>query len=72
MKYIYIENKEQFEKNYPYKKIAEKDYPNFYPCVLGLEFEEGGLGGCYWITEIIDISKNNDFLFHNGNLYKKI
>lgn len=71
MKYIYIENKEEFEKNYPYNRIEKKSYPEIYPCVLGLEYEEGGLGGSYWSIKIIEITKNDNFLFHNGQLYKK-
>jgi hypothetical protein len=49
-----VHNKAEFEKAYYYKdgKIAKKDYPKRYPCVVVYEYCEGGLGGDYVVHHL--------------------
>ena len=68
MSYLYIKNKEDFENKHPYKNKIKK-YPSIYPCVLSIVHKDGGLMG--WFYEVDIIENLNDFIHHNGFLYKK-
>lgn len=48
MKIHLIRNEKEYIDHYPYdEKHAKKSLPSEYPCILSLEYEEGGLGGSY-------------------------
>lgn len=69
MSYTYIKNKEEFEKEYPYKKERITSYPSLYPCILSVEHKDAGLMGDFYEVDIIeDLS---DFIYQDGCLYKK-
>lgn len=69
MSYVYIKNKEEFEKKHPYNKDKITHYPSVYPCILSIGFEDAGLMGTFYEIDIIeDIS---DFIYQNGSLYKR-
>lgn len=61
-----INNKEEFEKFYPYSKDQISEYPKEYPCVAKWEYEDYGLMGdkrqVYVAYYPKDLSPNDAFL----------
>ena len=45
---IIINNKEEFEKFYPYKKEHIEEYPKEYPCMCKVQEESIGVMGYEW------------------------
>jgi hypothetical protein len=53
-----INNKEEYEKFYPYSKDNIKEYPKEYPCVIRKYYHDAGLMGTYWEVDVLYFPKN--------------
>jgi hypothetical protein len=69
-----INNKEEFEKFYPYDKKYITEYPSEYPCVVKVEFIDGGLAGDYKQVYVAYFPKNikDSFIYGLSNPWLKI
>jgi hypothetical protein len=73
---LVVNSKEEFEEHYPYSKDQIREYPQEYPCVMGIFWEGGGLMGDYKQVYVAyfpkNMSSNDAFLYGMSQPWKML